>query len=193
MKLKEVINNINEEDIIDELIKSYPLKNIKSCLTKYKKSLRDLKSTNISNLKDSTLRLLVLDVFSVFDDSEQTDVLIYDELKEQDYRVYLINWNELLNLEIYPKSLKQYGEVKLVAHCLYEITAYGFKEENKKTIDEVVKEIEDIKDVDFDSKKPDDFDRLIKEINYEKEMKDFKEKMTITILKNKEKINSMIS
>jgi hypothetical protein len=49
-------------------------------------------------------------------------------LSEVEFAIELEPWSEWLGMEIDPDTLAKYSESEIVAHCLWEMTCFGFEE-----------------------------------------------------------------
>lgn len=69
--------------------------------------------------------------------------------QEQTYGIEFQEWSEWLGMELDPSTLEKFSEEEIIAHCLWEMTFFGYtQEEIQKTFDEI-KEARD--NIDFDS------------------------------------------
>lgn len=67
--------------------------------------------------------------------------------------IEFVPWSEWLGMSIHPVSLKEFSELEIISHCLYEMTFFGFDEEKiqeqisrwEKTIDDFKSRSEDEK------------------------------------------------
>ncbi|NLL27166.1 MAG: hypothetical protein GX259_00025 [Bacteroidales bacterium] len=142
MKFKEIIiKNNNWQSVENTLLKLYPDQ-----------------MGNISSYKEVFNRLQVLEPaeqdFSIIarwvKDDEETDYVIVSGYynkpdKNADgvfYSIKLAPWSEWLGMDIDQNTLKTFSELEIIAHCLYEMTFWGFDED---TIQEALKEYKDSK------------------------------------------------
>ena len=49
---------------------------------------------------------------------------------DQNWALDFTDWAEWLGMEIAPQSLETFADVEVLAHCLYEMTWYGFRPED---------------------------------------------------------------
>ena len=80
-------------------------------------------------------------------------------------------WNEWLGMDIDKKSLQNFSELEIIAHCLYEMTFMGFEEEEiQAEMNKVEKDIEDYKNMTDEEKEKNttSLDELLKEFGEEK-------------------------
>lgn len=67
--------------------------------------------------------------------------------------IEFVPWSEWLGMSIYPGALKEFSELEIISHCLYEMTFFGFDEEKiqeqisswENTIDDYKNKSEDEK------------------------------------------------
>lgn len=67
--------------------------------------------------------------------------------QEVSYAIEFIDWSEWLDMDVDQKSLSKYSELDIIGHCLWEMTFYGFTQDDiKKAIDTIGKRAEEVKD-----------------------------------------------
>jgi len=82
------------------------------------------------------------------------------------------SWHEWLFMPINKKSMEQFSEIEIIAHCLWEMTFCGFEEESNQ---EFLDKLDDEKD-EFESLNPEEikekytsFDEIKEKYNYPKD------------------------
>jgi hypothetical protein len=56
--------------------------------------------------------------------------------REVSYGIELTDWAEWLDMEIEPETLSRYAEVDVIGHCLWEMTFFGYSQEDiEKTVE----------------------------------------------------------
>ncbi|MBT9133171.1 MAG: hypothetical protein DDT33_01707 [Firmicutes bacterium] len=71
-----------------------------------------------------------------------------DEIRNQEvsYGIEFTGWAEWLGMEIDQDSFSKYSESGIIGHCLWEMTFYGFTQDDiKKAIDRINKSAEEAK------------------------------------------------
>jgi GNAT superfamily N-acetyltransferase len=70
------------------------------------------------------------------------------------YGIEFHPWSEILGMEIEPETLRNYTELEIIAHCLYEITFISFDEEEiRKEWDNIKKMTDEIDNMSEEEKK----------------------------------------
>ena len=74
---------------------------------------------------------------------EYVDVSGFKPNDEYSWAIEFRPWNEWLGMEVFPKTLEVFTELEIICHCLFEMTFFGFEEEE---IQDQYKEINDLKE-----------------------------------------------
>ncbi len=171
MKFGEIIKSNNWLSVEIVLLKLYPdeKKNISGYEEVYNK-LRVLqpKETDFSILLSKELDL---------ENESYIHVCGYQNDVNNSYAIEFTPWEEWLGMEIDKNTLESLNEFEIIAHCLYEMTFYGFDEMTIQSgMNEINKEVEEIKNMTEEEKKEKlrSWDDLKKE--WEQEEKDEEEK-----------------
>jgi DNA gyrase/topoisomerase IV subunit A len=136
MTLKSLINSYHWLSVEITLLDLYPdqIKNIE----RYRAVFEELKTINPS---PSDITLVIKEV--VDDEEEGTTFSeVFGRQSEEEHGLALEfkPWDKWLGFSINEQTLKNYNKLEITAHCLYEMTFYGFDED---TIQQQWKEIED--------------------------------------------------
>ena len=144
MKFKEIIiKNNNWAGVKKMLLKLYP--DQKGNISSYKKVFNKLQVLEPTEQDFSILARWVKD------DEENDYVIVsgyYNSDKDadgqptEDYALDFTPWSKWLGMDIDQNTLKTFSELEIIAHCLYDLTFYGFDED---TIQEALKEYKDSK------------------------------------------------
>jgi len=104
---------------------------------------------------ETTTRIFIEDVFDEYENEYYTsvsgkdgtlnkesnpEIFKDDEIGNQEvsYGIEFIDWAEWLDMDIDPESLSKYSELDIIVHCLWEMTFYGYTQEDiKETIDTI--------------------------------------------------------
>ncbi len=63
--------------------------------------------------------------------------------REVSYGLEFTDWAEWLDMEIEPETLSRYAEVDIIGHCLWEMTFFGYSQEDiEKAVEELERERE---------------------------------------------------
>ena len=147
MKLFELIETSNWLSVKLTLLCLYPdeEKNIESYNRVYEMLLQ---TTHV----ESELRIVLKTCFEK-DEDDYVQVYGIKTFKKADeksisYAIEFRNWNEWLGMEISTSTLKEFNELEIISHCLFEMTFCGFDEEVIQTqCKEIEKDFEDFKNM----------------------------------------------
>jgi hypothetical protein len=145
MNLPQLLEKHKNKEIVDRLIELYP--DQKRSATGYRKVLKNLRS--MPPVKRDEMKI---DVYHVKDDLDPENIYEYESVsgviegEDISYAIEYTPWNEWLGFELTENSLKNYSEVDIIAHCLWEMTWSGFEEEQiqekMSSLMETVKQIQ---------------------------------------------------
>jgi len=119
----------------------------------------------LDNIKpvETKMRIVIEDVYDEYDKNYYTHVsgkdgslnkesdpehFKDDEIGNQEvsYANEFTDWAEWLSMDIDHESLSKYSELEIIGHCLWEMTFYGFTQEDiKKAIDTIDKRAQEAK------------------------------------------------
>jgi hypothetical protein len=141
MTLKDLLDLYNDDAIISHLIYLYPKEKYnKSGYRKALKTLRHLKP------KKTDMKLRIETVTDDFETPPTTYVRVDGLIKRTYYAIEFTPWAEWLSSPIMRKSLKEFHQLDILCHCLWEMTWDGFEEEQiQGKIKELNKRVEEIK------------------------------------------------
>lgn len=72
--------------------------------------------------------------------------------QEQSFGIEFQEWSEWLDMELDANTLENFSEEEIIAHCLWEMTFFGYtQEEIQKTLDEIKEARENIDSASFSS------------------------------------------
>ena len=171
MKLKNLIKNTTCREVRQSLLKAYTDTN--KSIDGYEsvfKELLELSPKKILNNKN--MRIVLKKVHEKLDDptmgtENYIDVcgkdgsIVNDHLpkgmkrkkdkfgySEQKFALELIPWEEWLNMKIDNQTLSEYSANDIIAHCIWEMTFFGFDQATikaqKEEIDRRVKELDNM-------------------------------------------------
>lgn len=142
MKFAEIIKRNLWPGIELVFLQLYPKE--KKNISGYEMVFSDLKLLSPTN---SDITLVVDWAKDDFDQEDYVDVSGYEN-HDQDYQddenhslaLEFTSWDQWLGMNIDEKSIKDFSESELISHCLFEMTFYGFnQEEIQKEADELEK------------------------------------------------------
>lgn len=125
MTFKEILETVAFEDVWKAMVNEYPWQD--GAFDAYLKVFNQLNEL-IPEPNDEGFRLAVVR----FEDESEPGTFIYDVfgIKLGDKERYGLNfspWREWLSFEVVDKCVETYGAVAVVAHCLYELTFFGYE------------------------------------------------------------------
>jgi len=150
MKFKELLGKYQWDDIEPVLVKLYP--DQEKNLPGYRQVFETLRTIQPVETK---IRLAIEGVLDEFTGEYYASVsgkdgtLMKDLIppvpvdeeagnREVSYGLEFTDWAEWLDMEIEPESLSRYAEVDIIGHCLWEMTFFGYSQEDiKKTVEEL--------------------------------------------------------
>ena len=148
MKLIDIINANHWLSVELTLIQLYP--DQEKMLDEYRSVYEILKNTEPEN---NSMRIVLTEYDSDPDDESElktyVDVSGEDDTKNENgqiisYAIEFVAWNRWLGMDITPETLKNFTELEIIAHCLYEMTFIGFDEdeirEQRESLDNSIEE-----------------------------------------------------
>ena len=147
--MKKLLDKFKDEEILIRLFELYP--NQKKSIKGYENALKDLRT-----IKPKRQRMQIK-VYAVHDDLDPKNIEDYvgvsgHDIKDPDtgYAIEYNSWNEWLGMELTQKSLKEFTELDIIAHCLWEMTWGGYSNKEvqknaKDLFDSCEKAMKDIK------------------------------------------------
>ena len=54
------------------------------------------------------------------------------------FSLSFVEWSEIINSEIFPKTIEEFSKEEIVCHCLYEMTFYGFTMEEIRKVKNII-------------------------------------------------------
>lgn len=117
--------------------------------------------------------------FDIIDEKEikyrdEYDVAVYEPFTQSDYSTLTFTFDELVNMNIWQKSIEMYGLKRVFLECLSEITWFGWNSAmHKKNQDKFLYELEE--SADFNEDDLIDSDDFFESIGYEQPSKKYYE------------------
>lgn len=152
MKLIDIINANHWLSVELTLIQLYP--DQEKMLDEYRSVYEILKNTEPEN---NSMRIVLTEYDSDPDDESElktyVDVSGEDDTKNENgqiisYAIEFVAWNRWLGMDITPETLKNFTELEIIAHCLYEMTFIGFDEneirEQRESLDNTIEEYKNL-------------------------------------------------
>ena len=144
MTLKDIISKYSVEQIVNNLYRLFPTEKKKNRVA-YVEIVEKLQKREPVCNKEG-MKLELEKGMDIEDKETWVDVRGRIANSEEGYGLEFQPWNEWLGMEIEYKTIKDYSELDIISHCLWEMTFVNFDEDKiKATIDELNKRVEDIK------------------------------------------------
>lgn len=135
MTIADLMKNCTFERVNKKILLHYGNKDNE----KFQQLFKDLKKKSTSTIQSNPLTIFIK-VFleteedsiyvAEFDEDDATlyyDVCGYIDGEEMIYSIALSDYGEFLTYEVDKTTLEKFSTESILAHCLYEITAYGFE------------------------------------------------------------------
>lgn len=137
MILKEILEKANWQQVAIELVSAYP--NQRKAIKGYEEVFELLQA---KMPKDSELKLVV----EYVEDDLDPGTFFYNVLGAKDgdeigYGLSFKSWSEWMGMDVSEETEASFSPEQICAHCLYEMTFYGFEEE---TIERRWKDLSDL-------------------------------------------------
>ncbi len=156
MKFAELVCKYDWGEIRPAIVRLYP--NDQKNISGFKMVFEQLQTLMSA---ETNMRIILKEVFDEFENERYTcvsgvdgtlkreenpEIFKDDKIGNQEvsYGIEFTDWEEWLGMDIDPESTSNYHETDIIAHCLWEMSFYGYTQEAiKKTIDTI--NIESIK------------------------------------------------
>jgi len=133
MVLKDLIKKYKWTDIDKRLFELYP--DQKKNYFGYNDVFNVLKNKIIKIRNNKKVQLMKIYIDLTYDEDEKhTHFSVYGKngQKEHNWEIHwaleLSTYNQWLNYSIAEQTLNNYSEIDIICHCLYEMTFYGYSE-----------------------------------------------------------------
>ncbi|NHK30025.1 MAG: hypothetical protein FK730_01650 [Asgard group archaeon] len=128
MILKELVKKFDWNSLEKRMEELYP--RMKENLSKFENVLDTLKKMDAQKPEENIT--IIIEDFSKEREGEEItwfEVTGFDPENEYYYGISMMPWEKWLGMEINPDSIKNYSLEDLLVHILWEITYYGFTQE----------------------------------------------------------------
>lgn len=150
MKLAELVCKYDWGEIRPAIVRLYP--NDQKNISGFKMVFEQLQTLMPA---ETNMRIILKEVFDEFENERYTcvsgvdgtlkreenpEIFKDDKIGNQEvsYGIEFTDWEEWLGMDIDPESTSNYHETDIIAHCLWEMSFYGYTQEAiKKTIDTI--------------------------------------------------------
>lgn len=142
VKYKSLVKKFKDhEAVADRLIELYPdMKSSREGYIDVMKNLQTLKSTR------TRWKIEVAEIEDWFDKSKYVHVSGIMPGENMGYAIEYTRWEEWLSMEFTKESLKEFSELDLYCHCLWEMTWSGFEQESiQEKIESLMEAVEEIR------------------------------------------------
>lgn len=142
MTLKEMLKTTTIESVLNELLISYP-----ECIADkhhYKNVLEFIEHTPATNFEDFMIMVSLIDPSEDegfeedIDEEAYLSIAGYSEKEDLHFALGFTRWEEWANAKMIIQEDLEIKKEELLAMCLYEMTFYGFNQ------DEIASELEDL-------------------------------------------------
>lgn len=89
-------------------------------------------------------------------------------MEPESLAIEFVKWNEWLGMTIENNTLKDYTQLEIISHCLYEITFVGFEEEKiQQELKNIEADVEELKNMTDDERKKNTYslEELLKKLD----------------------------
>lgn len=166
MKLSELIKSYNWLSVELTLLKLYPDHN--QMLDEYRKVYEKLKVTEPADYDELEIILTEYDSDPDFDSDKETYVDVLGQKKNSDpndisnsYAIEFLEWDKWLGMDLALQTTKNFSDLEIIAHCLYEMTFIDYDE------DVIQQQLKSLTDTVEEYKKLTDEERKQKTISFE--------------------------
>ena len=151
MKLKKVVESNNWLSVEMTLIKLYPnqielindYRNVFEKLQYLKPEANDMLIVLTEYLEDFEDNS---DVENTYVDVSGRKLEIEENSFSNSYAIEFVKWEKWLGMELAPETLEKFNELEIIAHCLFEMTFFGYEEEEiQEQFESINDKIEDYK------------------------------------------------
>jgi len=158
MKLNEIIKSNNWLSVELTLLRLYP--DQEKMVEDYRNVFEKLKFLEPEEY-DMSIVLTEYDCDSDDDSEVRTYVDVSGRKKEEDpnsitdsYAIEFVEWERWLGMDLAPETTKDFSDLEIIAHCLYEMTFIGYDEkEIKDQFDTINNRVEEYKNLTKEEKK----------------------------------------
>lgn len=174
MKLAEIIKRNSWLSVELVFLQLYP-KEMKS-ISGYETVFNDLK---LLSPTDTDISIVVGNEKDDFDNEEYVNISGYENHPQDNpddltnsLALEFTSWDKWLGMDLDEQSVKDFTELELISHCLFEMTFFGFDQEKiQKEMDEIEKAADEIKNMTEEEKKTKlkSWDDLKKELDLDDE------------------------
>ena len=139
MTLKEIINKTKFNEVWDYLaIETFKGRYTEQEMLTYRAFFEELKTMDPIYSKEN------IKIYLEYFCEDDVAGWIVDGIKEDDmYALDFTPWNEWLGMEIHSKALNSLKTYEIAAHCLWEMSFYGFNENQVEAIFDELKETQE--------------------------------------------------
>ncbi len=127
--LKSLVDKYQWRDIYRRMAKLYPTP--KKNLEGYKRVFKELQKINMLPQGKRKILIELQPCYDQFDDTYFTNVHgVTPKKRGSTWAFDFYTWDKWLGMEIYEATLIEYGEINVICHCLYDMTFWGFNQDD---------------------------------------------------------------
>jgi len=134
MNLYELIKSYNWLSVELTLLKLYPDQD--KMLDEYRKVYEKLKLTEPADYNELEIILIEYDNDPNFESDKETYVDVSGQKKvphpndiTNGYAIEFLEWGKWLGMDLAKETIKNFSDLEIIAHCLYEMTFIDYDEE----------------------------------------------------------------
>jgi hypothetical protein len=176
MKLNELIKSNNWLSVEMTLLRLYP--DQEKIIDEYRNVFEKLKITAPAKYDELEIILTEYDCDPNFESDNETYVDVSGQKKIPDpnditngYAIEFLEWRKWLGMDLATETTKNFSDLEIIAHCLYEMTFFDYDEEaiqeQFKSLIDRVEEYKQLTDEEKE-KKTISLDELIKRLDEKK-------------------------
>ncbi len=125
--LKELLPLFSDKEIINRLIKLIPHQ--KKNGVEYKRALNELRKLSSKEVKD--IQIYIRKEYDTFDKKSYICTSGIDK-DNKTWAIEFTPFEEWLGMIIHRKTLNNFSKLDIIAHCLFEMTWFGFTNKDVK-------------------------------------------------------------
>jgi hypothetical protein len=158
MKLNDLIKSIHWPSVELTLLRLYP--DQETMVDEYRYVFEKLK---FLEPEDYNMSILLTEYDCELDDKSEIKTYIDVSVRKKEtapnsltdsYAIEFVEWKKWLGMDLAQETIKNFSDLEIIAHCLYEMTFIGYNEEEiKEQFDRMNDRVEEYKNLTEEEKK----------------------------------------